>query len=491
MKTQQIITKFFVLLFLLQFNAQAIKLSVPCNKLIDFYEKLVHEVYEIKQRNSVINRVIRKKNTQIVAHGDLRLTWEHFVDILDVGKRRLGAIEVDLQHTKDGKFVLLHHSTMHDVAEYTTPVTDVQRYMREEFPHLPPHVKDKIESPHDPANVLLFDNTRRYTLDELEELKVPEEERKFRIVHNHENTPDGQPLKIKYKVISFDEFLQAFKDPKKVKIPAYISKEDAQKRAKIFTKPGKEERPRGFEPMEIEHEQPIALYLDLKEPGFYSFKKHNLPGLWNWQKEAMSDQELKEDIRKVIDDFVSAVERNDAFSYTFPAIRHKDVAKMVNERNPKIQMMASPDVVKVDGVYVKESRETTIDQLIEAFDEMLPYHPKIFEVKYLRHIMDPKLHAWAEKNNVKLFFNQLRNVDYEQFEGAYAEDFIKLMEDTKKHDINGMMIQTDTIKKLRKYLKRTEDVEDEKEVSVYQAVVEKLKKSIKKRAKVQERQPSK
>lgn len=370
---------------------------------------------ELKSQ-STLDRILERPLPSIVAHGKNRNiadegTWPNFKHAVQSGDGWLSTLEVDAMITRDGKFVLMHDPTFHRmVKDYQTSPEMVTRF-RQEYPDLA-----KLKEGQWDFN--LFDEAALYDMKEIKE--------KFRFF--------DEASGFEFEPIALDELLQAIKVEGEFRIPSYAANSRAPP-----AKPEVKAASYGLEPEVIKTKSPLGLYIDFKPINNYTRRLYGLSD-WHWIRTSWNDAQMKGFTRGSLVHLSNELKATEAHGKVFIAVRHPEIAKMTKEVDPKIVTMASPDNV---------TKNFTTDQFIEALEPFLAYDPKIIEVKYLEHMLDPKLRAWAKERKIKIFFNQIEQVDARQFEGIYRDNLNKLLDDLTAPG-QDVMLQTNTVEELVK-----------------------------------------
>ena len=407
------ITLYFVLLLSLWMPLFAAGLSCPTDgqsgALLD---GIIGEI----RSQSTIDKILERKLPAIVAHGKNRNiaeegTWPNLKHAVQSGDGWLTTLEVDAMVTRDGKFVLMHDPTFHRlVKDYQTDPQMVNRF-QQEYPDLA-----KLKAGQWDFN--LFDEAALYDMKEIKE--------RFRFF--------DEASGFEFEPMTLDELLQAIKVEGEFRVPTYAANPRAPP-----ARPEVRASSYGLEPEVIKTKTPLSLYIDFKPVNNYTRRLYGLSD-WHWIRTSWSDAQLRGFTRGSIVHLSDELKLAKAHDKVFIAVRHPEIAKMTKEVDPKIVTMASPDHV---------TKNFSTQEFIKAVEEFLPYQPKIVEVKYLEHILDPTFRAWAKEKKLKIFFNQIEQVDIRQFEGIYRDNLAKLLDDLTAPG-NDLLLQTNSVEELSK-----------------------------------------
>lgn len=374
-------------------------------------ESLVQEI----SAHSSLETIFERKVPSVVAHGKNKniaeeSTWPNFAHAVKSGDGWLTTLEVDAMITRDGKFVIMHDPTFHRlVKDYHTPDEMVTRF-RQENPDLA-----KMKEGQWDFN--LFDEAALYNMKEIKE--------KMRFF--------DEASGFEFEPITLDELLDSIRVEGEFRVPAY----QANPRAPPSKPEVLEGKRFGLEPEVIKTKTPLSLYVDFKPINNYTRRLYGLSD-WHWIRTSWNDAQMRGFTRGSLVHLSEELKKAEAHDKVFIAVRHPEIAKMTKEVDPKIVTMASPDNV---------TKNFTTEQLISSMEEFLPYGPKVLEVKYLEHILDPKFRAWAKEHKLKIFFNQIEQVDTRQFEGIYHNNLDKLLDDLTAPG-SDIMLQTNTVDRL-------------------------------------------
>ena len=369
-------------------------------------------------KQTPFDHLINSKRPVVFAHGKneniaIESTWLNIEHSLKKGDGWIGGLEVDAMPTKDGKFIIMHDPTFHNLVKnyQTVDYYKLQNFLNE-YPELAKAKKGDWD-------FNLFDDSSIYTLGEIKA--------KFKIF----DPKSGYD----FNFITLDELLSAAKNDKTFVIPPYTAEARAAPAISNFDDiPGLKEK--------IIHTQmPTTIYIDFKAINNLPRRLYNLSD-WNWIKNSWSLDRLTKYTSDSLKTLSDTLKRNKSYDKTFFAVRHPDVAKMSYEIDPRMHFMASPESIVA---------QSPIDFVIGEFEKFKPYKPQIYEVKYLAHITDPKLRAWAKSNKVKLLFNHIEQGDKLQFEGQYWGNTKKLLDDLLK-DGDDLLIQTNHVQELKNLL---------------------------------------
>ncbi|MBI5209397.1 MAG: hypothetical protein HY927_05420 [Elusimicrobia bacterium] len=356
----------------------------------------------------VVESLIRSKEAVVVAHGknDYRevageSTWGNIAHSVEAAGGRPLVIEADIRRTGDG-FIIFHDPTFHaGVRGYRTPPERIEAFRREH-----PELARQKEGHWD---FLLLDEVGSYGRDELKDIRIFDR-------------PTGR----EFPLIRLEGLLRSVEEPGKLSVPEHPYE------ARGPPAEG------GVVPARTVDAGPIALYLDFKETNHLSRRLYGLSE-WHWIIGSWSTERIEAFTRKALEDLSAVLGRARAHGKTFIAVRHPRVAALAREVDPGIRIMASPDTV---------TPETTAEEWIRAMEPFLASRPELVEIKYLRHMRDPKIRAWARERRLKILYDQIPQTDTTQFEGAYQDDLGRLIRDIV--DLGSdVMIQTNTPEAVR------------------------------------------
>lgn len=365
---------------------------------------------------STVDKILERKVPSVVAHGKNKnvaeeSTWPNFTHAVKSGDGWLTTLEVDAMITRDGQFVIMHDPTFHRlVKDYHTPDEMVARFKMEN-----PDLAKLKEGQWD---FNLFDEASLYDMKEIKD--------RFRFFDESSG--------FEFEPITLKELISAVKVEGEFHVPAYAANPRAPPK-----NPGTVEQTYGLSPEVVKTKTPISLYVDFKPINNYTRRLYGLSD-WHWIRTSWNDAQIRGFTRGAISHLSQELSSAKAHDKVFIAVRHPEIAKMTKEVDPKIITMASPDNV---------TKSFTTKQLIESMEEFMPYKPKLVEVKYLEHILDPEFRAWAKEKKVKIFFNQIEQVDTRQFEGIYQNNVEKLLDDLTAPG-SDIMLQTNTVETLTK-----------------------------------------
>ncbi len=352
----------------------------------------------------VLDRLLRSKETVVVAHGknDYRgvageSTWGNIAHSVEAAHKRPIVIEVDIRQAGD-QFIIYHDPTFHVlVRDYQTPQHRIEAF-RQEYPQLARQKEGHWD-------FLLLDGVGHYRDDGSNgQIKIFDR-------------PSGR----EYPLISLTELLKSVERPGKLQIPEYS-----------YEARGPPSTSGQILPRSIAA-GPIALYLDFKEINHLARRLYDLSD-WHWIIGSWSTEKIEEFTRKALQNLSTALGHAKAHGQAFIAVRHPRVAALARAVDPDIRIMASPDNV---------TSKTSADEWIRAMEPFLAYAIQIIEIKYLNHMRDPRIRAWAREHHLKILYDQIPQTDTSQFEGVYHDDLGRLFLDIVEQGAN-IMIQTNT-----------------------------------------------
>ena len=196
---------------------------------------------------------------------------------------------------------------------------------------------------------------------------------------------------------------------------------------------------------EVSLKNPIAIYIDFKPINNYTRRLYGLSD-WHWIRNSWSDEQLRGFTTNSLRKLSEVLNINDGHKNSYIAVRHPEIAKICKSIDDKIIMMASPDNI---------SNIDNSDEFIAKFEPFKEFGPKLIEIKYLKHVTDPKIRHWARRNGFKIMFNNISQGDTTQFDGIYKDNQAQLIEDLLKEG-GDIVIQTNTISELKNILRKIE-----------------------------------
>ncbi len=375
-----------------------------------FYKPQSAYYHEVKKS---FQSVIKRNKPVIVAHGKNtniapESTWKNMEYSLSKGEEWISCLEIDAQITRDGQFVVAHDPTFHRLMEgYQTPQVQIDRFWREHY--------DLAKSKEGQWDFGLFDEVYWYKFNEIK--------KNFAITDPNTH--------LDHEVIGLDEILKSIETPGQMKIPRHV----AQSRAPPYQQVTIPEEV-------VEVNQDLIIYVDLKATNHLARRLEGLSD-WHWIRNSWSLEQLTDFTRETIQSLSSSLFKYSAHGKVFITVRHPQVAQMVRDIDPHINFMVSTELVGVDS---------SADDFIREMSKFLYLEPELVEVKFLPHILDPKVRMWAKQNHLQLFFNQIKEVDMRQFEGIYKDDLPRLLDDLLKEG-DDIMLQTNTVEALKSYLR--------------------------------------
>jgi hypothetical protein len=376
---------------------------------------LADEILEL----SPLDRTIKGRGATIAAHGKnsniaVESSWANMKHAILEGDGHLSMLEIDAMMTKDGRFVIMHDPTFHRlVKDYHTPQHLTDRF-RQNYP-------DLARSKEGAWDFHLFDESTSYTMQE-----IKQQRRLF--------DPNSG---LEFEFIALDELLDAVKVPGEFRIPKHRSTPRAppanQATAVMIS--------RGASPEVVRSQVPLSIYIDFKPLNNYTRRLYGLSD-WHWIRNSWSNEKLHRFTEDALTNLSRQLGEHGAHDRTFIAVRHPKVAKMAKQIDPKINLMASPDTV---------TKEMSAGELITAFIDFNIANPKIIEIKYLNHLLDPKVRQWAKSRGYKILYNQIEQTDPGQFMGIYQDNLPRLLDDILGAQ-DDIILQTNTVKELNNYL---------------------------------------
>jgi glycerophosphoryl diester phosphodiesterase len=350
----------------------------------------------------LLSTVLSRRLPIVAAHGKNENrapehTWLNLKNSIADGAEIL---EIDVQLTLDGHFLLAHDPTLHRIVkDYKTAPLKIEAFVRE-FPEL-------VGQKRSDWDFYLFDRISSLTREEIKSQHM--------LYDAKRNTF--------FEFVTLDEILFATDVPKMFRMPRFYF---GMNRSSLVQHPE----------WHMRLESTPIFYLDLKDLNGLSRRLWNLRS-WDWQKNAKSYEELEAEARAVITRLADHLERHQAFDRIFIPVRHPFIAKLVREIEPRIAIMMSTEV----------SPEASASELIDKFNQYLPFKPELAEIKYLGHLKNESLRSMLRTNNIKVFFDQLMETDPSQFQGVYRGDLRRLLYDVIA-DGPDIIIQSNTPKEV-------------------------------------------
>jgi|GEM_PF-5179285 len=351
----------------------------------------------------VVDRLIGSAGPIVVAHGKNEYrgvagesTWGNIAHSVESAHGRPTVIEVDIRQGSE-QFFIHHDPTFHlSTRDYHTPQHKIDAFRRDH---------PELARQDGRWDFLLFDDVGSYRDDELRN--------KIKIY----DRPSGR----EYPLIGLSELLASIEHPGELRIPehSYEARGPPQTSGRV--------------PPRTIASGPIAFYLDFKEINHLARRLYNLPD-WHWIMGSWSTERIEGFTRKKIQDLSTSLSQARAHDKAFIVVRHPRIAAMAREIDPGIRIMASPDNI---------TSQTSADEWIGTMEPFLVYDPEFIEIKYLNHIRDPRIRAWAREHHLKILYDEIPQSDTSQFEGVYHDDLGRLFSDIVEQGAD-IMIQTNT-----------------------------------------------
>lgn len=380
-----------------------------------------------------ISLLVHSKKTILVAHGKNHntapeSTWRNIKNSFKVAAKMPIVLEMDLQLTKDNKYIITHDPTFHRLAKnYHTSQEKINNFWLEARRNESLYAHALEAEKKGPYVFNLFDGARNYTLAEIKDT--------FRVYD-----PETQ---IEADIITLAEILESL---------SQVNQENQTKPINQIVFPKYLEKVNeSFTTIESETyflKHTIAIYFDLKAINNLA-RRYNNQNDWNWIINSLSLAELESYTKNAINEYSSLLNKYNAYNSTITAVRHPKVLKMLRELDSKINVMISSELI---------NKNSSAQDFIQIFAEYLSDHSLtdntiLVEIKYLPHILNIDIRTWADKNNLRLFYNEIKETDPEQFEGIYKDNLSKLLDDIFTPGKN-IWIQTNTVNAVADYLLR-------------------------------------
>jgi hypothetical protein len=323
-------------------------------------------------------------------------------------------LEIDVRLTRDGVPFILHNPTFHVTAGWrATP-----EYKIHQFFTLHPELQGVRHRGNE--DFWLFDGVHTYTWQEI----------------RHENFVIGDklPAEKAYFPVLLEELLAADTRPGSFNIPAYLYWDHLTARYEQSSAES------------IPVQGRVLLFLDFKPVNNLARRLYGLHDReWIYSKE--STHQLANRALLALQSLDQVLAREQAYDYAFIPARHPEIARLAKLVNPKIHYMLCPEKL----TWHEGNGGFDPKDVIAAFEEFGPRPGDMIEIRYLAHVLDPRIRRWARERQLKILFDEIDNTDGWQFGGRYAgndflryQDILALGED--------VIIQTNTPNKLHYFL---------------------------------------
>jgi glycerophosphoryl diester phosphodiesterase len=371
---------------------------------------------------SIVSSLINSTDPVLVAHGKNfnmapESTWNNIKNTLEVANQMPLVLELDLQLTKDNKFILAHDPTFHRLSKnYSTTKEKINNFwllaMKDQSLY-----SQALEAEKKGSYVFnLFDGASNYTLVEIK--------KNFKIYDSR--------TQIESPIISLEEVLRALTKKNRIVIPKYKAKLN-NSIVKVILEV-------------IPFNYPIAIYFDIKVLNNLA-RRYNHLNTWDWIKNSWSLEKLENYATDAIKEYSYLLNRFNYYENAIITVRDPKIFELVKMIDPKIKMMISSEILNQDS---------TTEDFFNAFKDFIKNHslneePLLVEVKYLQHILNRDIRNWSLKYNLHLFYNQIAETDTQQFEGRYKNNLNQLLEDILISGKN-IWIQTNTVEGVADFL---------------------------------------